>query len=118
MGAARANRKRNTTMAVIGEFTTNGNNSIIGNVRTLTVSMKARLNPIERVSRDAPDFRITAGNGVEVGAGWNKVSNDGEPFISVKLDDPSFNAPITAALWPGEKEGEYALIWNRPKREA
>nr|WP_172691308.1 DUF736 domain-containing protein [Agrobacterium tumefaciens]ASK44554.1 hypothetical protein [Agrobacterium tumefaciens] len=99
-------------MAVIGEFNTNGN------VRTLTVSMKARLNPIERVSRDAPDFRITAGNGVEVGAGWNKVSNDGEPFISVKLDDPSFNAPITAALWPGEKEGEYALIWNRPKREA
>ncbi|EMS94932.1 hypothetical protein H009_24841, partial [Agrobacterium tumefaciens str. Cherry 2E-2-2] len=24
----------------------------------------------------------------------------------------------TAALWPGEKDGEYALIWNRPKREA
>ena len=22
------------------------------------------------------------------------------------------------ALWPGEKDGEYALIWNRPKREA
>ncbi|MVA82733.1 DUF736 family protein [Agrobacterium vitis] len=118
MGAARANRKRNTTMAVIGEFTTNGNNSIIGNVRTLTVSMKARLNPIERVSRDAPDFRITAANGVEVGAGWKVVSNDGEEYISVKLDDPSFNAPITAALWPSEKDGEYALIWNRPKREA
>nr|WP_246669812.1 DUF736 family protein [Agrobacterium deltaense] len=82
-------------MAVIGEFTTNGNNSIIGNVRTLTVTMKARLNPIERTSRDAPDFRITAGNGVEVGAGWKAVSNDGEEYISVKLDDPSFKAPIT-----------------------
>ncbi|CUX68624.1 conserved hypothetical protein [Agrobacterium tumefaciens str. Kerr 14] len=117
VGAARANRKEQI-MAVIGEFATNGNNSIVGNVRTLTVSMRARLNPIDRVSRDAPDFRITAGNGVEVGAGWNKVSNDGEPFISVKLDDPSFNAPITAALWPSEKEGEFALIWNRPKREA
>ncbi len=105
-------------MAVIGEFTTNGNDTIQGNVRTLTVSMRARLNPIERVSRDAPDFRITAGNGVEVGAGWKAVSNDGEEYISVKLDDPSFNAPITAALWPSEKEGEYALIWNRPKREA
>ena len=106
-------------MAVIGEFTTNGNNSIIGNVRTLTVSMKARLNPIERVSRDAPDFRVTAGRfGAEIGAGWKQTSNDGEPYVSVKLDDPSFNAPITAALWPGETEGEYALIWNRPKREA
>ena len=103
-------------MAVIGEFTTNDSNSIIGNVRTLTVSMKARLNPIERVSRDAPDFRITAGNGVEVGAGWKATSDDGEEYISVKMDDPSFIAPISAALWPSEKEGEYALIWNRPKK--
>lgn len=105
-------------MAVIGNFAVNGNNSIVGTVRTLTVSFKARLNPIERVSRDAPDFRITAGNNVEVGAAWKAVSNDGEEYISVKMDDPSFNAPITAALWPAETEGEYVLIWNRPKREA
>ncbi|MGK9086117.1 DUF736 domain-containing protein [Brucella intermedia] len=103
-------------MAVIGNFATNGN-TIIGNVRTLTVGFRARLSPIERVSRDAPDFRVTAGNGVEVGAGWNATSSDGEPYISLKLDDPSFNAPITAALWPSEAEGEYTLIWNRPKRE-
>ena len=103
-------------MAVIGEFATNGNNSIAGYVRTLTVGFKARLNPIERVSRDAPDFRITAGNGVEVGAGWKATSDDGEEYISVKMDDPSFTAPISAALWPNEKEGEYALIWNRPKK--
>ena len=105
-------------MAVIGEFATNGNNSITGNVRTLTVSMRARLNPFERVSRDAPDFRITAGNGVEVGAGWKTISNDGEEYISVKLDDPSFNAPINSALWPAEKDGDYDLVWSRPKREA
>ena len=104
-------------MAIIGEFTTNGNNSIVGSVRTLSVSFKARLLPIERVSRDAPDFRVMAGNNVEIGAAWKAVSNDGEEYISVKMDDPSFNAPITAALWPSEKEGEYALIWNRPKRE-
>ncbi len=102
-------------MAVIGNFATNGN-GIVGNVRTLSVGFRARLNPIERVSRDAPDFRITAGNGVEVGAGWKAVSDDGEEYISIKLDDPSFVAPISAALWPGEKDGEYALIWNRPGR--
>lgn len=104
-------------MAIIGEFTTNGN-AISGNVRTLTVQLKARLNPIERTSRDAPDFRITAGASVEIGAGWNQVSNDGEPYVSVKLDDPSFNAPINAALWPAEKDGDYTLVWNRPKRDA
>ena len=103
-------------MAVIGEFTTNGNNSIVGTVRTLTVSMKARLNPIERVSRDAPDFRITAGNGVEVGAGWKAVSNDGEEYISVKLDDPSFNAPIYANLFDDEDGETFSLIWSRRSR--
>ncbi|MGZ2472016.1 hypothetical protein [Sinorhizobium medicae] len=36
-------------MAVIGEFTINGNNSIIGNVRTLTVSMRVRLDLEQQV---------------------------------------------------------------------
>lgn len=103
-------------MAIIGNFSTNGN-AISGQVRTLTVSMKARLHPIERTSRDAPDFRVMAGM-AEVGAAWNKVSADGEPYISVTLDDPSFNAPINAALWPSQTEGDYDLVWSRPKREA
>ena len=103
-------------MAIIGNFSTNGN-LISGTVRTLTVSMKARLVPIERTSRDAPDFRVMAGM-AEVGAGWNATSTDGEPYISVKLDDPSFAFPINAALWPSQTDGDYDLVWNRPKRDA
>lgn len=103
-------------MAIIGNFSTTSN-LISGAVRTLTVSMKARLVPIERTSRDAPDFRVMAGM-AEVGAGWNATSTDGEPYISVKLDDPSFNAPINAALWPSQTDGDYDLVWNRPKRDA
>jgi len=79
--------------------------------------MKVRLNPIERSSRDAPDFRIMSGM-AEVGAAWNATSGDEEPYISVKLDDPSFNAPINAALWPTAVEGDYDLVWSRPKRDA
>ena len=103
-------------MAIIGNFSTNGN-LISGAVRTLTVSMKARLVPIERTSRDAPDFRVMAGM-AEVGAGWNATSTDGEPYISVKLDAPSFAFPINAALWPSQTDGDYDLVWNRPKRDA
>jgi len=33
----------------------------------------------------------------------------------VKLDDPSFNAPIYANLFDDEDEG-YSLIWSRPSR--
>ncbi|KQT63292.1 MULTISPECIES: DUF736 domain-containing protein [unclassified Aureimonas] len=102
-------------MAVIGEFTTSGN-TILGTVRTLTVGFKARLNPIDRTSRDAPDFRVMSGT-AEVGAAWKSTSSDGEPYISVKLDDPSFPAPITAALWPSETDGDYALVWSRQKRD-
>ena len=84
-------------------------------VATYTVAMP--LVPIERTTRDAPDFRVMAGM-AEVGAGWNATSTDGEPYISVKLDDPSFNAPINAALWPSQTDGDYDLVWNRPKRDA
>ena len=61
--------------------------------------------------------RITAGNGVEVGAGWKAVSNDGEEHISVKLDDPSFPAPIYATLAEVEGEEGLQLIWSRPNRD-
>ena len=97
-------------MAIIGNFTTTAN-AITGQVRTLTVSMKARLVPIERSSQNAPDFRIMSGM-AEVGAGWKAVSEDGEPYVSVKLDDPSFTAPIYANLFEGD-DGKYALIWSR-----
>lgn len=33
-------------------------------------------------------------------------------------NSPVRPAPINAALWPGEKDGEYTLVWNRPKRDA
>ncbi|WP_410489637.1 DUF736 family protein [Agrobacterium tumefaciens] len=58
---------------------------------------------------------MTAGNGVEVGAGWNKVSNDGGPFISVKLDDPSFVLITAARFGRARRKSEYALIWESPK---
>lgn len=103
-------------MAVIGNFSTNGN-LISGDVNTLTVKMKVRLVSIERSSKDAPDYRILSGR-AEVGSAWSKVSNDGEPYISVELDDPSFAFPINAALWPDQADGDYLLVWKRAKSKA
>ena len=51
--------------------------------------------------------------GVELGAGWSKAAKDtGAEYVSVKLDDPSFNAPVYATLVQGEN-GEHRLIWSR-----
>ena len=105
-------------MATIGTFKKTGN-EFTGEIVTLSVQAKGvRIVPELRATGDnAPSHRVLVGR-AEIGAAWSKRSNEGRDYLGLKLDDPSFNAPITAALWPSEKEGEYALIWNRPKREA
>ena len=51
----------------------------------------------------------------EVGAVWPKRSGEGSDYLSVKLDDPSFTAPIYANL---VEDGEtFALIWSRSRKQ-
>ena len=111
MGAARKTEK-DTTMATIGTFTSNGN-GFTGTVRTLALNAKAKLVRVETPSEKGPHFRIFAGN-VELGAAWQKTAKDTErDYLSVKLDDPSFPAPIYASLVATEGSEELALIWSR-----
>ena len=48
----------------------------------------------------------------EFGAAWKKTSREGRDYLSLKLDDPSFPAPIYASLVAGD-DGEHMLIWSR-----
>jgi uncharacterized protein (DUF736 family) len=54
-----------------------------------------------------------APHNTEFGAAWKKTSNAGREYISVKLDDPSFPAPIYASLVEVEGQEGYVLIWSR-----
>jgi uncharacterized protein (DUF736 family) len=115
MGAARKTEK-DTTMATIGTFTSNGN-GFTGTVRTLALNAKAKLVRVETPSEKGPHFRIFAGN-VELGAAWQKTAKDTErDYLSVKLDDPSFPAPIYATLIEVEGQEGLQLIWSRPNRD-
>ena len=59
-------------------------------------------------------FILLAGT-VELGAAWQKTARDTErDYLSVKLDDPSFTAPIYANLFDDEDGESYSLIWSRP----
>jgi uncharacterized protein (DUF736 family) len=100
-------------MATIGTFTATGN-GFTGVVKTLTLNVKtAKLVPNEKDNEKAPDFRIFAGT-TEFGAAWKKTAREtGRDYLSVKLDDPSFPAPIYASLVEGEEQGTFALIWSR-----
>ena len=98
-------------MATIGTFTKSGD-GFSGTVKTLALNVKAQIKPAEKDNDKAPDFRIFAG-ATEFGAAWKKTSNAGREYLSVKLDDPSFPAPIYASLVEAEDGENLNLIWSR-----
>jgi uncharacterized protein (DUF736 family) len=111
MGAARVQTRR-LIMATIGTFTKSDNGDFTGAVKTLTLNVKTKIARTEKENDKAPDYRIFAGQ-TEFGAAWKKTSGAGREYLSVKLDDPSFPAPIFASLVAVEGGDGYALIWSR-----
>jgi uncharacterized protein (DUF736 family) len=101
-------------MATIGTFTQNENDGFTGTVKTLTLNVKTvKLVSSESESERGPDFRIFAG-AVELGAAWKKTARETQrEYLSVKLDDPSFPAPIYASLVEAEDGKSHNLIWSR-----
>ena len=98
-------------MATIGTFTQT-DDGFAGSVKTLTLNVKSvKFVPVESDNEKGPTFRILAGT-TEFGAAWKKTSRDLRDYHSVKLDDPSFPAPIYASLVESESE-DLALIWSR-----
>ena len=100
-------------MANIGSFKKSGS-EFQGEIVTLSVQTKGvRIVPeSNRANDNAPSHRVYVGR-AEIGAAWSKRSNEGRDYLSVKLDDPSFPAPIYATLIEAEEPGAYALIWSR-----
>ncbi len=104
-------------MATIGTFKKTGTNEFTGEIVTLSVQARnVRIVPeTSRSGENAPSHRVYVGR-VEIGAAWSKRSNEGRDYLGLKLDDPSFNAPIFANLFDDEDGEGYSLIWSRPNR--
>ena len=102
-------------MATIGTFKKTGSNEFTGEIVTLSVQAKnVRIVPeASRSGDNAPSHRVFIGR-VEIGAAWSKRSNEGRDYLGLKLDDPSFTAPIYANLFDDEEGEGYSLIWSRP----
>ncbi|MBY4639985.1 DUF736 domain-containing protein [Gluconacetobacter entanii] len=103
-------------MANIGSFKKVGN-EIQGEIATLSLQTKnVRIVPeANRANDNAPSYRVFVGR-AEIGAAWSKRSGEGRDYLSLKLDDPSFNAPIFANLFRDEDGEGYSLIWTRHRR--
>ncbi|MFG1303016.1 DUF736 domain-containing protein [Xanthobacter autotrophicus] len=102
-------------MATIGTFKKTAANEFTGEIVTLSVQARGvRILPeVRTTSETAPSHRVFVGR-VEIGAAWSKRSNEGRDYLGLKLDDPSFNAPIYANLFEDEDSEGFSLIWSRP----
>jgi len=92
-------------------------NGFEGTLHTLTVKASLQLVPTESDNEKAPGFRVMA-DGAEIGAAWEKTSKNDKPYLSVKLDDPAFAAPVYAvASVPAEGEPTELRFERRKKKE-
>ena len=104
-------------MASIGTFKKSGD-EFQGEIVTLSVKAKGvRVVPeTNRASDNAPSHRVYVGR-VEIGAAWSKRSNEGRDYLSVKLDDPSFTAPIYANLVARRRRDLHPHLVPQPQAE-
>ncbi|AWC22373.1 hypothetical protein CO731_01831 [Aminobacter sp. MSH1] len=102
-------------MATIGTFKKTGNNEYTGEIVTLSLQTKnvRIVSEARATGENAPSHRVFVGR-AEIGAAWSKTSNEGRAYLGLKLDDPSFNAPIYANLFDDEEGEGFSLIWSRP----
>ncbi len=103
-------------MATIGTFKKSGT-EFTGEIVTLSVQAKnvRIVAEANRSGDNAPSHRVFVGR-AEIGAAWAKRSNEGRDYLGLKLDDPSFTAPIYANLFDDEDGESYSLIWSRGRK--
>jgi uncharacterized protein (DUF736 family) len=58
----------------LGTFTKLDNGAFTGTLKTLNVTAALTIVPVERMSDNAPDHRVYAGQRCEVGGGWSQVA--------------------------------------------
>lgn len=100
-------------MAKIGTFRKSGD-TYVGSIITFALQARdVRIVPASQArTGDQPTHRVLA-NGAELGAGWTRQAQACGSYLRLKLDDPSFAAPLFANLVEDDAEDRFKLIWSR-----
>ncbi|HBL93059.1 MAG TPA: DUF736 domain-containing protein [Hyphomonas sp.] len=101
-------------MANIGFFTKT-RSGYEGTITTLTLCAPASFVPNRKKKNEtSPDYFIK-GNGSDLGVAWKadpgEGAKDSTPYLKCVLDDPSFSAPVQAALFDHANGAD--LVWSR-----
>ena len=106
-------------MPQIGQFTRD-ETGFTGRIHTLTLSRELIIVPAEHSdAENAPAYRIHYGDadGPEVGAAWTRTGEKAGEYVSLQLDDPTFEHPIRANLFQSaDDKSAWGLHWNRPPK--
>ncbi|MCC3859763.1 DUF736 domain-containing protein [Pseudemcibacter aquimaris] len=109
-------------MSKVGELNIH-NNFGQGHIKTLKTDVKFELHENQnKQSSESPDYNIIGEGGVELGGAWKRTAqngpNRGMSFLSLTLDDPSFNAAINVSAFVREDGENFDIVWTRPKAKA
>ena len=110
-------------MPVIGQFMRE-NDGFIGHLTTLSLHQDIIIVAAEPSdAENAPDYRahvldtISNETGAEIGAGWKRTGEKAGEYVSLQLDDPTFEHSIRANLFQSaDIKSAWALHWNRPPK--
>jgi len=81
-----------------------------GDIHTLSIRAPLNFEALPKAGEKSPDYRVTTGR-TDIGAAWKETSQEGKPYLSVRLDDPSFPAPVFCRLF--ETKDGHRLMWSR-----
>jgi len=98
---------------MIGRFEKNDEDILTGVIQTLTIDRLIEFRPVPQIDAGSPHYRAyVSGTDNDCGEAWKMKDDDGQPFLMVKLDDPTLSAPIKARMTKNPDES-YSLWWFR-----
>lgn len=103
----------------IGQLKKDARGIYMGRIATVTLDLTVGLRPVNSTNPKSPKFdvlgRNNAGGFVQLGAVWEKQAANGTgAFLQGEIDDPSFPAPVSIAMFTQADE-TLNVAWSRPK---
>jgi uncharacterized protein (DUF736 family) len=102
----------------LGTFTKLDNGAFTGTLKTLNVTAALTIVPVEKLSDNAPDHRVYAGQRHEVGGGWSQVAkSSGETYVNLKIGAPEFGPNwvrfrLVKLETPTEDGASHIALWE------
>ena len=107
----------------LGTFTKQDNGTFTGTLKTLNVTAALTIVPVDKVSDNAPDHRVYAGQRYEVGAGWSQVAkSSGETYVNLKIAAPEFGpnwvrCRLVKLETPADDGATHIALWEPRDRQ-